>query len=200
MKTPRILLALLPLALIAAASPDHDALGPIHFGSTQPTAQRALASLEAEFRLHNQTSLTAAVLRRQLLYSGLRAGAPQSKLAGKDGMLRLRVTLLRCEPKLNQIEIRELMGHATAEWDTAEREAWEQLRDICDSKFERPKGLVPGEFPTLESLPEVGFTPTDVWEYEGVKIEVGFTTFAVLGNSNFCRAMVTLRATNPATK
>lgn len=199
-KKVRALLSGLPLLFLGSAAPDHSALGPLRFGSTEISADHAVSTLEQERRLQGKSDvITAEVLRKHFLYTGTRPGTP-GKLAGKDNMLKLRIDY-KCQPKLTEVSFRDRQVHPAGEWDMAIKETWELLRDVCESKFQRPPHAIPGEWPTMDSLPESGFTATDKWEYEGIKIELGIQAYparSAVGDSS--RAVVVLKATNTLTK
>ena len=102
---------------------------------------------------------------------------------------------------MNAIEFRDTTIRTSGEWDTAVKDLGLQLRDICDSKFERPPRAVWGQWPGKETLRASGFTVTDTWEYEAIKIELGLASLSPeVAEKRGVPAVVILRVKNTVTK
>lgn len=196
MKTPRLLIAVLPLLFLASASSDHVAIGTVRFGMTHETSMKQHSDWGFEHKRQHQ-ELTPAVLRKELLYAGTKA---PGQLIDKDAGLLLRIDFrFSASGKMNVVEFRDRTARTAPEWDTTVKDSWLQFRDVCDSKFSRAANTKPGEWPVMDALPPEGFTATDTWEYEGVKVELGLLSSAKVPDSA-ARAAVMLRVTNTLTK
>lgn len=196
-KKVRVLLSGLPLLLLASAAADHVAIGPVRFGVTPATAMSKMAGLKHQLTRLGP-ALTAGEVRKNLLYVGTKR---PGKLQDRDDAVLLVVALRTEGHKVNAVEFRDTISRTSGEWDTAMKDLWLQLRDICDSKFERPPRAVWGQWPEKETLPAIGFTATDTWEYEGIKVELGLMSLPPASAENRgVPAVVLLRATNPLTK
>lgn len=160
METPR---------LIPAAS-THQACGPIRFGMKGAELQHAGT------RLRTAGWITAATLRQGLVTNGVKHPA---LFAERDHTIRLEMRHAVGRP-LREITFQTHGHYTAAEYESMVKPAWETLQDVADSKFTRPAKK--GKFPPRSSVPPTGkLLVSDIWQVEGVRVEVGILATAIYG-------------------
>lgn len=169
MKIPRIFVALISLALLAAGSlPRHQAFGPLRFGMTSNDAATAVNHLHHG----SKAPMTAAEARTQFVTSG--SGMRMARMADFDRACQVFLSY-KADPFLKSITI-AAQGKPAEGYDTFVKQTWEDFQDIGDCKFQR-KGSK-GTFPLIASVNgETKEVVTDVWEIEGVRIELSVHYF-----------------------
>ncbi len=202
MKKVRLLLAGLPLLFLASASPDHVAIGLVHFGTSRNASLRQFNDWRYQlFKKHHKPDqmLYAGEVRQSLLYEGTKT---PGKLTASDNEWEIWVDLHFDRPKMAVIDVRGMKPGTPADWDTKIKDLWLQFRDICDCKFERtPRNSPPGLWPEIEKIQGPQFIVTDSWEYEGIKVELGLLPLADYEvKAGYAPARVALRVTNPLTQ
>jgi hypothetical protein len=164
----KLLFALVPIAFLAASS-NHQAFGPIHFGMRGGAYVGAQTQLLREMHSTHKDAFTAATARKYFVTNANRF-AP--RLEAKDSSIAVVMETKPAHPGVEGpvSEISVSSAKQPAATFSSLKEAWEVFQDIGDCKLQRvgPRG----QFSRMEDIALGADVVTDTWEGEGIRIEL----------------------------
>ena len=165
MKSIRLLLCSVIALPFLAASLRSQAFGPIRYGMNPAQVEKAKAKLNSD-RPGAPLTYSGADIRKYLVNDGAKFPA---QLTEKDEAIRFDMNW--AGPELYDISFHSFR-HTAADYDTAAKAAWEQLRDIAKSKFGNPTETNP--YPATANFTNpIQLIVTDTWTHKDVKITLG---------------------------
>ncbi|EDY16703.1 hypothetical protein CfE428DRAFT_5816 [Chthoniobacter flavus Ellin428] len=179
MKTSALFITLLTAASIAASSlTGHQAFGPLRFGMPAKEADQTFRQMH---RTKDPHQMTAAEARAHFVTNG---AMKLSRMEDYDRALPVYINF-HGEPFMNEVAM-ESMGARVDTYDGLKK-VWEDFQDFGDCKFTRKseKGsfcpITSVDAATVDESTHLKSVVTDVWETEGVRIELSVQYIDIAG-------------------